>query len=237
MQWTSEANGGFTTGSPWRALNSNYATYNVASMRLDENSIWKHYQKLIRIRNENISLRTGTHTNITSSEYAVHSYQRSLDGKDILVLVNTSNVGLTNVQMDITKSDGKFGNYQVEDIFNDSIFSISSNSSTFSLKLNLKPYQTRILQFGYPVGVEEENWNPTILLYPNPSIDQFNIQLSSLQSNVWVELYTIDGKLLYKAEQLQKNMNHSVSLPDGIYVVKVNTINGKSWNQKLVISN
>jgi glycosidase len=237
MQWSGAANGGFTTGSPWRALNSNYTTYNVASMQLDENSIWNHYQKLIQIRKEQPILQTGTHTNITSSEYAVHSYQRSLNGKDVLVLVNTSNIGLSNVQMDITKSDGKFGNYQIEDIFNDSLFSISSNSSTFSIKVNLKPYQTRILQFGYPVGVEEENWNPSIQLFPNPAKDQFNIQLSSFQSNVWLELYAIDGKLLYREEQLQKNMNHSVNLPNGIYIVKVNTLNGKSWNQKLVISN
>lgn len=237
MQWSGAANGGFTTGSPWRALNSNYANFNVASMQLDENSIWKHYQKLIQIRKEQPILQTGTHTNITSSEYAVHSFQRSLNGKDVLVLVNTSNIGLSNVQMDITKSDGKLGNYQVADIFNDSLFSISSNSSTYSFKVNLKPYQTRILQFGNPVGVEEENWNPSIQLFPNPAKDQFTLNIYEFQSNIWVELYTIDGKLVYKEEQMKKNMTHKVSLPNGIYIVKLNQLNGKSWNQKLVISN
>lgn len=237
MQWTAGANGGFTTGTPWRALNSNYTTYNVASMQLDENSIWKHYKKLIELRINQPIIQTGTHTNIISTEYAVHSYQRTLKRKDLLILVNTSNVNLSNVQLDFTKSDEKSGNFLIKDIFNDSVFNISSNTANFRLNINIKPYQTRILQFGNLVDLEEESWNPNFQLFPNPAKDQFNIQLSSFQSNVWVELYSIDGKLLYKEEQLQRNMDHSVSLPNGIYVVKVSQLNGKGWNQKLVISN
>ena len=32
MQWTSGSQAGFTTGTPWRAVNSNYTTRNVETL-------------------------------------------------------------------------------------------------------------------------------------------------------------------------------------------------------------
>lgn len=235
MQWTNGLNGGFTSGTPWRALNSNYTTFNLASLQLDENSIWHHYKKLIEIRKQQPILRTGTHKNIISTEYAVHSYQRSLNGKDVLVLVNTSPIGLSNVQMDIIKSDSLSGNYQIEDLFNDSIFSISSSSSTFSFKVNLEPYQTRILQFGYPVGMEEENWNPKLKLYPNPAKDYVQIEENGGRRFNLFEAYNLQGELV-QTERIEGQQNLvKLSLTTGVYLVKLSNTEGQSSFQKMVV--
>jgi hypothetical protein len=235
MQWTNGLNSGFTSGTPWRALNSNYTTFNLASLQLDENSIWHHYKKLIEIRKLQPILQTGTHKNIISTEYAVHSYQRSLNGKDVLVLVNTSPNGLSNVQMDITKSDSLSGNYQIEDIFNDSIFSVSSNSSTFSFKVNLQPYQTRILQFGYPVGMDEENENRNIKLYPNPAKDYVQVDvIGGRQFNLF-EAYNLQGELV-QTERIEGQQNRvKLSLAQGVYLIKLSNTEGQSSFKKLVV--
>lgn len=50
MQWTGEANAGFTTGTPWIDLARNYREINVEKSIQDTDSIFYHYQKLIRLR-------------------------------------------------------------------------------------------------------------------------------------------------------------------------------------------
>jgi hypothetical protein len=74
-------------------------------------------------------------------------------------------------------------------------------------------------------------------MYPNPTKNEFNIDLGIFQKNMWVELFTIEGKLVYKKEQLEKNTSHTVNLPKGIYFVKVSHPDGSSLNQKLVVDN
>jgi hypothetical protein len=240
MQWTAGANSGFTTGTPWRNLNSNYASFNVASLQFDKNSIWNHYQKLIEIRNNQPALQMGNHKNVGNSHGQIHSYQRTLNGKDVIVMINTSGISFNGVQIIINKSDGVSGNYQMIDKYSDSTFNqspLSIGSLNYSLKLPFKPYQTRILEFGFPVGVLEENWVKHIQMYPNPTKNEFNIDLGIFQKNMWVELFTIEGKLVYKKEQLEKNTSHTVNLPKGIYFVKVSHPDGSSLNQKLVVDN
>ncbi len=51
MAWT--ANGDFTTGTPWQALNNNYKTINVEADLASEKSVYKYYQKLITYKKEN----------------------------------------------------------------------------------------------------------------------------------------------------------------------------------------
>jgi glycosidase len=90
MQWTAGANAGFTTASPWRALNSNYATSNVETLRQDPNSIWNHYRKLIEIRNNSLALRQGIYYPIDATAPEIFSFL-VLNGNDgILSIHNTS---------------------------------------------------------------------------------------------------------------------------------------------------
>ena len=59
MHWDNSVNAGFTTGEPWLMINPNYVKINVAQNRNDTDSIWHFYQRLIALRNQTISLRTG----------------------------------------------------------------------------------------------------------------------------------------------------------------------------------
>ena len=59
MQWSAEANSGFTSGTPWEALNDDYAKKNAAAQLKDPASLLAHYRALIRLRNADAALRTG----------------------------------------------------------------------------------------------------------------------------------------------------------------------------------
>lgn len=50
FQWSDKAHAGFTTGTPWLAVNPNYTEINYEAEKDDPNSVFCHYQKLIRLR-------------------------------------------------------------------------------------------------------------------------------------------------------------------------------------------
>lgn len=50
MQWSSEKNAGFTTGTPWLKPNPNYTTINAASQEGDTDSLRSFYKSLIALR-------------------------------------------------------------------------------------------------------------------------------------------------------------------------------------------
>lgn len=50
MQWTGEEGAGFTTGTPWLALNDNYVSINVAEQENRPDSVLNYYKKLIALR-------------------------------------------------------------------------------------------------------------------------------------------------------------------------------------------
>jgi oligo-1,6-glucosidase len=50
VQWTAEAHGGFTTGTPWIAANPNYRTINAAAATADPDSVFHYYRRLIALR-------------------------------------------------------------------------------------------------------------------------------------------------------------------------------------------
>lgn len=50
VQWSSEKNAGFTTGTPWLKVNSNYKEINVAAQEKDPDSVLNYYRKLVALR-------------------------------------------------------------------------------------------------------------------------------------------------------------------------------------------
>ena len=52
MQWTGEENVGFTAGTPWLRVNSNYTAINVEKETIDPNSVLNFYKKLIALRKD-----------------------------------------------------------------------------------------------------------------------------------------------------------------------------------------
>lgn len=50
MQWSDEANAGFTTGTPWLPVNPNYTAINAAAQTEDADSVYSFYKELIALR-------------------------------------------------------------------------------------------------------------------------------------------------------------------------------------------
>ena len=60
MQWDDRPNAGFTTGTPWIAVNPNHVAINAAAARADDGSVFHHYRRLIELRHTIPSSSTAT---------------------------------------------------------------------------------------------------------------------------------------------------------------------------------
>ena len=50
VQWSDSDNAGFTTGTPWLKVNSNYKDINVQNQENDPDSVLNYYRKLVATR-------------------------------------------------------------------------------------------------------------------------------------------------------------------------------------------
>ena len=113
MQWNSGANGGFSTGSPWYGLNSNYVQYNVESMDLDDVSLLKHYKKWIGYRNLNIALRQGDYQTLDLNLGAALGFLRSTSDQKLMVVHNFSSSAANTVTISASQSSLTAGTYAI----------------------------------------------------------------------------------------------------------------------------
>ena len=88
MQWNSGANAGFTTGTPWIAVNPNYRTINAEAALSDPDSVFYYYQKLIRLRHENPVIVYGVFHPLMEDSPSVYAYERILDDQVLTVACN-----------------------------------------------------------------------------------------------------------------------------------------------------
>ena len=89
IPWTAEENGGFTTGTPWLALNPNYSEMNVEAELQNPDSVFYTYQKLIQLRKEYPIVVWGDYELLNTSSN-VFSYYRTLGEERWLTVVNLS---------------------------------------------------------------------------------------------------------------------------------------------------
>ncbi len=87
MQWSAAAHGGFTTGTPWLAVNPNHAEINAESQLDDETSVFHHHRRLIALRRELPVLVHGTFDDVDPAHERVFAYTRTLGAERCLVLV------------------------------------------------------------------------------------------------------------------------------------------------------
>ena len=88
MQWDATAQGGFTTGEPWISVNPNTATINAQAQVEDKDSIFAHYQALIRLRHTYDVFAQGDFTPLTPDHPAVLAYQRKYQGQELICVSN-----------------------------------------------------------------------------------------------------------------------------------------------------
>jgi oligo-1,6-glucosidase len=112
FQWDASLNAGFTTGTPWIQVNSNYKTINRAEQENEEASVLNYFRKTTALRKNNPALIYGKYTLLDKSNPDVYAYTRELDGKKFLVLLNfSSRQATTNLGMDISSSKVLLANY------------------------------------------------------------------------------------------------------------------------------
>ena len=90
MQWDDSKNAGFTTGTPWIDVNPNYSKINAKEQVARENSVFNYYKKLIALRKEYEIIVYGDYNLLLPEDEDLFVYERSLDGKKLLVACNFS---------------------------------------------------------------------------------------------------------------------------------------------------
>ena len=90
MQWDETENGGFTTGTPWMAVNPNYIEINAREQLLRRDSVFQHYKKLIAMRHHYEIIVYGHYQLLLSEDPDLFVYTRDLDEHRLLVVCNFS---------------------------------------------------------------------------------------------------------------------------------------------------
>ena len=96
MQWSAAAHAGFTSGTPWRAPDANYAQVNVAAEEKDQNSLLSLYRALIKLHAEHPVLRTGSLTLLDTGNTGIYAILRHNEAENILVLINLKGEPITD---------------------------------------------------------------------------------------------------------------------------------------------
>ena len=88
MQWDGSRNAGFTEGTPWIGVNSNYTVINAEQQLQDKDSVFRYYQKLIRLRKEHEIFVKGDFTLLLPEDESIFAYVREYQGQKLLVAAN-----------------------------------------------------------------------------------------------------------------------------------------------------
>ena len=88
MQWDAGPNAGFTTGDPWLPVNPNYTWLNAAAQIDAPDSVFAHYQALIRLRHELPILVDGDFTPLMAEDPQIWAYTRTTPNRKLLVIAN-----------------------------------------------------------------------------------------------------------------------------------------------------
>lgn len=88
MQWTAELNGGFSAGTPWIGVNPNYKMINAKNQVNNDDSIFSHYKKLIRLRRENDVIVYGDFELLFPNDENIFAYTRTLGMHKLVVICN-----------------------------------------------------------------------------------------------------------------------------------------------------
>ncbi len=86
MQWDDSAQAGFSSGTPWIAVNPNYREINAKEQMGRESSVFHYYQRLIRLRKEHEIIVYGDYALLLADSEELYVYLRSYEGQRLLVI-------------------------------------------------------------------------------------------------------------------------------------------------------
>ena len=90
VQWNDQPNAGFTTGTPWFAVNDNYRHINAAQQETDPDSILNFYRKAISLRKNLDVVLNGSYTEHDHENEKVYVYSRDSREQKLLVVCSFS---------------------------------------------------------------------------------------------------------------------------------------------------
>ena len=150
MQWNGESYAGFTSAEfPWRFPQKDYEERNVENQLITPDSIFNHYRKLIKLRNENKALQTGSFTELPTSDRRIYAYIRATDDQTLLILLNLSRREISDYRFCI--SFGPLTEGSAEELLNSSTINapeLNNNGGfdNYQPISVLDPYSTYIIE-------------------------------------------------------------------------------------------
>ena len=134
MHWNAEENAGFTEGTPWIDMNTDYKTVNAEAQVGNEDSVFSYYKKLIQLRKDNEIVVYGDYKAIDRENEKIFAYERVLGDEKILTVCNFTE-DLTEFQIpedfDLTKAECWFSN---------------TGRTEFDSTVELNPYEAFVLK-------------------------------------------------------------------------------------------
>ena len=132
MQWDDSANAGFSTATPWIMVNPNYTKINAKDQVNREGSVFKYYQKLIRLRHESDLIVYGSYDLLLPDDKDIFAYTRTLGEEKLLVLCNFSeNTREVEIPEEFTAGHILISNYE---------------DAGVNAKVTLRPYEAVVIQ-------------------------------------------------------------------------------------------
>lgn len=92
MQWSDGAHAGFSTATPWIAVNEYYPAINVAADMADPEGVTATYRKLISLRSTMPIISKGDFIPFSVTDTKVSAFAREQDGQHLSVVANFSNM-------------------------------------------------------------------------------------------------------------------------------------------------
>lgn len=86
IQWDDSPQAGFTTGTPWIAVNPNYRDINAKAETADPDSVFHYYKKLIALRKSYPVIVYGKYEPLLSESEELFVYTRTLEQEKLLVV-------------------------------------------------------------------------------------------------------------------------------------------------------
>ena len=132
MQWDDSAYAGFSTTNPWIMVNPNYTKINAKDQVNREDSVFKYYQKLIKLRHESELIVYGTYDLILDDDKDIYAYIRTLGDEKLIVYCNFSeNTREVELPKEFTNGKVLISNY---------------SDAKVNHKITLRPYEAIVIQ-------------------------------------------------------------------------------------------
>jgi oligo-1,6-glucosidase len=132
MQWDDSAYAGFSTTNPWIMVNPNYTKINAKDQVNREDSVFKYYQKLIKLRHESELIVYGTYDLILDDDKDIYAYIRTLGDEKLIVYCNFSE-NTREVELP-------------EEFVNKKVFISNYSDAKANQKITLRPYEAIVIQ-------------------------------------------------------------------------------------------